>query len=115
MHVYYLLKVYQKKFYKRIEDTTKKLALELNVKGLINIQFALQNNTLYVLEVNPRASRTSPFVSKAIGVPIAKLATYLILGHKLKDLIKEPRFNITTPTLYYVKEVVLHHLKSLLG
>ena len=90
-----------------IKDTTKKLALELNVKGLINIQFALQNNILYVLEVNPRASRTSPFVSKAIGVAIAKMATYIIMGHKLVDLLKKPYFNIVTPDLYYVKEVVL--------
>ncbi|PKN04760.1 MAG: carbamoyl phosphate synthase large subunit, partial [Deltaproteobacteria bacterium HGW-Deltaproteobacteria-9] len=58
-----------------IEEQTKMLARELNVIGLMNIQYAIKDGTLYVLEVNPRASRTVPFVSKAIGVPLAKLAT----------------------------------------
>lgn len=69
-----------------IRDATKKLAISLKVRGLINIQFALKNGTLYVLEVNPRASRTVPFVSKAIGVPLAKLATKIMLGKTLKEL-----------------------------
>ena len=62
------------------------MAINLKVRGLINIQFALKNGTLYVLEVNPRASRTVPFVSKTIGVPLAKLATKIMLGKTLKEL-----------------------------
>jgi carbamoyl-phosphate synthase large subunit len=62
------------------------LARELQVVGLMNIQFAIKDNLLYVLEVNPRASRTVPFVSKAIGVPLAKLATKVMLGMTLEDL-----------------------------
>jgi carbamoyl-phosphate synthase large subunit len=70
----------------KIRQQTKRLALELNVKGLLNIQFAVRRNTVYILEVNPRASRTVPFVSKVIGVPLANLATKIMLGAKLKDL-----------------------------
>jgi len=62
------------------------MAKELNVIGLMNVQYAIQDNRVYVLEVNPRASRTIPFVSKAIGVPLAKLATKVMLGKKLKGL-----------------------------
>jgi carbamoyl-phosphate synthase large subunit len=62
---------------------TKALARALGVVGLINVQFAIRQETIYVLEVNPRASRTVPFVSKAIGVPLAKLATRALLGHSL--------------------------------
>ncbi len=65
---------------------TKALAQELNVVGLMNIQFAVKNEEIYVLEVNPRASRTAPFVSKATGVPLPKLATKVIMGERLKDL-----------------------------
>ncbi len=68
-----------------IKRQTRALALELNVIGLINIQYAIQNSQIYVLEVNPRASRTVPFVSKAIGIPLAKVATQVMLGKKLKD------------------------------
>ncbi len=70
---------------KEIEEQTKKLALELNVVGLINVQYAVKNGEIYVLEVNPRASRTVPFVSKVIGIPLAKVATKIMLGKKLKD------------------------------
>ncbi|HOQ42936.1 MAG TPA: carbamoyl-phosphate synthase large subunit [Smithellaceae bacterium] len=70
----------------RIEEQTKMLAAELNVVGLMNIQYAVKDGTLYVLEVNPRASRTVPFVSKAIGVPLAKLATKVMLGKSLEEL-----------------------------
>jgi carbamoyl-phosphate synthase large subunit len=70
----------------KISELTKKLALALKVKGLMNIQFAVRRNIVYILEVNPRASRTVPFVSKAIGVPLANLATKIMLGAKLKDL-----------------------------
>ncbi|HKO22376.1 MAG TPA: carbamoyl-phosphate synthase large subunit, partial [Candidatus Eisenbacteria bacterium] len=69
-----------------IKRQTRALALELGVIGLLNIQFAIKNDTVYVLEVNPRASRTVPFVSKAIGVPLAKHATKIMLGRHLDDL-----------------------------
>jgi carbamoyl-phosphate synthase large subunit len=70
----------------RIKTQTRALATELGVIGLLNIQFAIKNETVFVLEVNPRASRTIPFVSKAIGVPLAKLATKIMLGARLADL-----------------------------
>ncbi|GIX42105.1 MAG: carbamoyl-phosphate synthase large chain [Leptospiraceae bacterium] len=89
---------------KEIIYATTLLAKELNVKGLINIQYAIQNDTLYVLEVNPRASRTVPFVSKAIGVPLAKLATKIMMGRKLKDLLKNYKIQ---KEYYAAKEVVL--------
>ena len=69
-----------------IEKQTKLIARELGVIGLMNIQYAVKDGILYVLEVNPRASRTVPFVSKAIGVPLAKLATKVMLGKSLKEL-----------------------------
>jgi carbamoyl-phosphate synthase large subunit len=69
-----------------IKDQTKLLALELQVVGLINIQFAVKNGDVYVLEVNPRASRTIPFVSKAIGVPLAKLAARVMAGKTLHEV-----------------------------
>jgi carbamoyl-phosphate synthase large subunit len=69
-----------------VRDYTRKMALALKVVGLINIQFAVQNGSVYVLEANPRASRTVPYVSKAIGVPLAKLATKVMVGHRLKEL-----------------------------
>jgi carbamoyl-phosphate synthase large subunit len=74
------------KIYDDIIDATKKLALELNVVGLLNIQFAVKDKDLYVIEVNPRASRTVPFVSKTTGIPLAKIAVKIMLGKKLKDL-----------------------------
>jgi len=86
-----------------IKSATKLLAKDLEVKGLINVQYAIKNNELYVLEVNPRASRTIPFVSKAIGVPLAKLATWIMIGESLKDIGFTKEF---TPPYYSVKEVV---------
>ena len=71
---------------KTIEEFTHKLALSLNTIGLINIQFAMKNEVVYVLEVNPRASRTVPFISKVIDIPLAKLAAKLAVGQKLSDL-----------------------------
>jgi len=65
---------------------TRRLALALKVVGLVNIQYAMRDGIVYVLEVNPRASRTVPFVSKATGVPLAKIAAKLMVGRKLKDL-----------------------------
>ncbi|MEJ2068684.1 MAG: ATP-grasp domain-containing protein, partial [Deltaproteobacteria bacterium] len=70
----------------QLKDYTRALARELNVVGLMNIQYAVKNDVIYVLEVNPRASRTVPFVSKASGVPLAKLATKVIMGNRLEDL-----------------------------
>ncbi len=69
-----------------IRKLSKKLGLALEVKGLMNIQLAIKGDTIYILEVNPRASRTVPFVSKAINVPLAKLAAKVMIGKKLKDL-----------------------------
>ena len=81
----------------------KALAKELEVRGLMNIQFAVKDDELYVIEVNPRASRTVPFVSKSIGVPLAKLAAKIMVGEKLVDLgfIEE-----TLPPCFCVKEAV---------
>lgn len=87
-----------------IKKTTTLLAKELNVIGLMNIQYAIQDEKLYVLEVNPRASRTVPFVSKAIGIPLAKIATKVLIGYKLKDLLNN---NKIQTQFYSVKEVVL--------
>jgi carbamoyl-phosphate synthase large subunit len=69
-----------------IRRQTKALAIELGVIGLMNVQFAVKGDTVYILEVNPRASRTVPFVSKAIGVPLAKLAARVMAGQTLEDL-----------------------------
>ena len=71
------------KLIKEIEIQTKKLALALKVKGFMNIQFAIKNDEIYVIEVNPRASRTVPFVSKAKGLPLAKIASRVMAGEKL--------------------------------
>ncbi len=71
---------------REIERQTVALAEELGVVGLMNIQFAVKDGDIYILEVNPRASRTAPFVSKATGVPLAKLATKVIMGARLKEL-----------------------------
>ena len=68
-----------------IEDYTVRLAKALHVIGLMNVQYAIQNGVVYVLEVNPRASRTVPYVSKATGVPLPNIAVGLMWGRKLKD------------------------------
>ena len=86
-----------------IKAASKAMAAELGVVGLMNVQFAVKDNQLYILEVNPRASRTVPFVSKATGVPLAKLATKVMMGAKLTDL------GVTgevTPKHWAVKEAV---------
>ncbi|MBU1125105.1 MAG: ATP-grasp domain-containing protein, partial [Candidatus Omnitrophica bacterium] len=70
----------------KVREATYKMAKELQVRGLMNVQYAIKDDKAYVLEVNPRASRTVPLVSKVIGVPLAKLATKIMLGKKLKDL-----------------------------
>jgi carbamoyl-phosphate synthase large subunit len=74
----------------KIKEYTYKMAIELNVKGLMNVQYAVKNDIVYVLEVNPRASRTVPFVSKATGIPWAKIATKIMAGKTIKELkVKE--------------------------
>jgi carbamoyl-phosphate synthase large subunit len=91
-------------FIEEMTRATKAMARELKVVGLMNVQYALKDGQLYVLEVNPRASRTIPFVSKATGVPLAKLATKAMLGRKLSEL------GLTTeivPAHLSVKEAVL--------
>jgi carbamoyl-phosphate synthase large subunit len=91
-----------------LREQTRKLAKALNVVGLMNIQFAIQNGIIYVLEVNPRASRTVPFVSKATGLPLAKIAARVMTGRKLKEL------GATTehvPPYYSVKEAVFPFTK----
>jgi carbamoyl-phosphate synthase large subunit len=86
-----------------IRETTKRIALELGVVGLINVQYAVAEGELFVIEANPRASRTVPFVSKAIGAPLAKIACRLMLGESLADQ-ELPR---ETPGHVSVKEAVL--------
>src|SRR5690606_6130357 len=70
----------------RIVDYTIKLAKSLNIKGLLNIQFVESRGEVFVIEVNPRSSRTVPFLSKITNIPMAKIATKVILGESLKDL-----------------------------
>jgi carbamoyl-phosphate synthase large subunit len=87
---------------------TRQLARALNVVGLMNIQFAISRNNVYVLEVNPRASRTVPFVSKATGVPLAKIGSKLMVGHKLADFnlpdeLTVDRFYIKAPVFPFAK------------
>ena len=85
-----------------VKYATKKLALALNVKGLMNVQYAVQDDRLYVLEVNPRASRTVPFVAKATGIPVAKIASLIMIGKKLSEFkLQEKKLNY-----FSVKEVV---------
>ncbi len=91
-----------------IRRQTKMLALELRVKGLINIQFAVKDDRVYILEVNPRASRTVPFVSKTIGVPLAKLAAKVMTGMTLEELGTTSQVNRKH---FAVKEAVLPFLK----
>ena len=97
-----------KKLLKEVKKQTKLLALELKVIGLINIQFAVKDNDIYILEVNPRASRTIPFVSKTIGVPLAKLAAKIMAGMTLDELGFTKEVNREH---YSVKEAVFPFLK----
>lgn len=87
-----------------VKEYVKKIAISLNVIGLINIQMAEKNGKVYVLEANPRSSRTIPFVSKAIGIPLAKIAAKVMVGYTLKELgyIQDP-----FPKNISVKEVIL--------
>ena len=86
----------------RIRDYTSRLAKALHVVGLMNVQYAIQHDTVYVLEVNPRASRTIPYVSKATGVPLAKVAARLMTGRKLRDL------NLPFIETNGIKELAVH-------
>lgn len=86
-----------------IRQQINALALELNVIGLLNVQMAIKDNEVYVIEVNPRASRTVPFVSKAIGLSLAKIAARVMSGEKLQDLGFTEEIH---PTHYFVKEPV---------
>ncbi len=92
-----------------IREYTFKLAKALNVVGLMNIQYAIQREKVYVIEVNPRASRTVPYVSKATGVPCAKIAARLMTGRKLKEFLPEniaARKELDTGEYFYVKSPV---------
>ena len=101
----------------QVREQTRLLAKALAVVGLMNVQFAIKDGAVYVLEVNPRASRTVPFVSKAIGVPLAKIAAFCMVGRKLRDLDLGQERSL----MYYaVKEAVFPFIKfpgvdSLLG
>jgi len=87
----------------QIREQTRRMALALDVIGLMNVQFAIQNGIVYVLEVNPRASRTAPFVSKATGVPLAKAAARVMTGRRLSELgLTAERI----PPYFSVKEAV---------
>jgi carbamoyl-phosphate synthase large subunit len=86
-----------------LREQTRKLARALKVVGLMNIQFAIQSGVIYVLEVNPRASRTVPFVSKATGLPLAKIAARVMTGRKLKQLVGAVE---RVPAYFCVKEAV---------
>jgi carbamoyl-phosphate synthase large subunit len=95
-----------------IRENTRKLALHLKVRGLMNVQYAVKDGAVYILEANPRASRTVPFVSKATGLPIARIATWVMMGKPLKKLLApavlkgdlEPSYTAT-------KEAVLPFIK----
>ena len=98
----------QPKHLAMMREQTRLLALKLNVIGLINIQFAIKDDLLYVLEVNPRASRTVPFVSKATNIPLAKIAAKVMTGRKLKalkltDEVIPPVISVKTPVFPFAK------------
>ncbi len=93
----------------QIRRYTRQLALALNVIGLVNIQFAIQRGTVYVIEVNPRASRTVPYVSKATGIPLAKIASRLMTGRTLRELLPAQLASgkdLGTGAHYFVKSPV---------
>ncbi len=100
-----------KKVIAEIVKTTRLLAQKLKIKGLLNIQYAIQGTKVFILEVNPRASRTIPFVSKASGVPLAKIAAQLMVGKLIEDLAKSYGFSLkygeTKNNNIAVKEAVL--------
>ena len=91
-----------------IKDKTRDIALKIKVKGFLNIQYAIKDEKLYIIEVNPRASRTIPFISKAIGVPLAKLSARIMAGKTLDELEMPDDFKIDH---YCVKESVFPFIK----
>jgi len=91
-----------------IREYTRRLGLALGVKGLMNVQYAIKDDVVYVLEVNPRASRTTPFVSKATGVPLAKVAARIMAGRSLAD---QGLLEDLTVSRFFVKESVFPFLK----
>ncbi len=93
---------------KTLIEQVNKLAKALNVIGLMNTQFAIQNDIVYLLEVNPRASRTIPFVSKSIGIPLAKIAARVMIGESLED---QGYINQRIPSYFSVKESVFPFIK----
>lgn len=97
----------------QLKETTKKIAINLRTIGMINIQYAIKDEKVYVIEANPRASRTVPFVSKATGIQLAKLATKVILGKKLNELmdVYQHNENLEKTKHVCVKEVVFPFLK----
>src|ERR1700737_107120 len=91
-----------------LREQTRKLAKALNAIGLMNLQFAIQNGIIYVLEVNPRASRTVPYLSKATGVPLAKVAARVMIGRTLAQLgltedLEVSGFFVKTPVFPFVR------------
>lgn len=103
----------------KICDVSEKLALSLGTKGLVNIQYLIYRNELYVIEVNPRASRTIPYISKVTGVPMVELATKIMVGEKLQDLgygtgmyRTPPYFAVKVPVFSFEK---LNDVNSQLG
>jgi carbamoyl-phosphate synthase large subunit len=88
---------------KTIEDYTAKIVKDLKAVGLINVQYAICDDKVYILEANPRASRTVPYVSKVMGIPMARIATSLVMGRKLKEF---PELKKRTPSYFGVKEAV---------
>lgn len=108
-----------KELQETIVDYTTRLALGLNCMGMMNVQFVIHDNTVYVIEVNPRASRTVPFLSKVTGIPMAQVATKAILGQSLKDqgygngLFKESKLiHVKAPVFSFTK---LQKVDALLG
>src|SRR4029078_5778646 len=91
-----------------IRDYTRRMGVALQVKGLMNVQYAIKDDVVYVLEVNPRASRTTPFVSKATGVPLAKVAARIMAGKTLTEL---GLIEDLTVKRFFVKESVFPFLK----
>jgi carbamoyl-phosphate synthase large subunit len=96
----------EEKMLTEIRDKSIKLALSLNVRGLLNIQFAIKENELYILEANPRASRTMPFVAKVTKNQIIKAGTLIMLGHKIKDILKDTDYLSSKTNKIAVKKAI---------
>ena len=94
LHVFTTPSDNSKKLIDQIEKITQLIIKKLKIIGFINIQYAIKDEKVYVLEVNPRASRTVPFISKSIGVPLANIATKIMLGSKLKDFLDKKKIPV---------------------